>query len=265
MRKIFLFLTFLVIIQMNLRSQSCLPDGITFTTQAQIDSFQVNYPGCTKIEGNVHIYYDDISDLTGLNILDSIFGGLEFQNTDSLSDMTGLENLKYIGGNLSLYTNYGLINLFGLNNLKKIGGTLNLMDNPLMTSLTGLENLTDLGAANIEFNDALVSLSGLEGVDSLSQGLSVTWNYALASLQALSNPVSSSATFQIQVQEAARLNLSIFNSLGQLITTVIDKRLSAGIHLLNWNTESFTPGLYFYRTSTLENGQPVMGKIIITR
>ena len=34
----------------------CLPQGIIFTIQAQIDSFQVNYPGCTEIEGYVEIY-----------------------------------------------------------------------------------------------------------------------------------------------------------------------------------------------------------------
>jgi hypothetical protein len=28
-------------------AQGCLPDGISFTTQAQIDNFQTNYPGCT--------------------------------------------------------------------------------------------------------------------------------------------------------------------------------------------------------------------------
>ena len=32
-------------------SQGCLPEGITFTTQEQIDNFQINYPGCTEIEG----------------------------------------------------------------------------------------------------------------------------------------------------------------------------------------------------------------------
>ena len=32
-------------------SQPCLPEGITFTTQAQIDSFQTNYPVCSEIEG----------------------------------------------------------------------------------------------------------------------------------------------------------------------------------------------------------------------
>jgi hypothetical protein len=32
-------------------AEGCLPEGIKFTTQAQIDSFQINYPGCTEIEG----------------------------------------------------------------------------------------------------------------------------------------------------------------------------------------------------------------------
>jgi hypothetical protein len=36
-------------------SQGCLPEGITFTTQEQIDNFQANYPGCTEIEGDVNI------------------------------------------------------------------------------------------------------------------------------------------------------------------------------------------------------------------
>lgn len=33
----------------------CLPDGITFPTQSQIDSFPVYYPGCTEIQGDVEI------------------------------------------------------------------------------------------------------------------------------------------------------------------------------------------------------------------
>jgi len=54
---------------------SCLPDGITFTTQAQIDSFAIIYPNCTEIEGDVLIggwNGSDISNLNGLNVLSSI-------------------------------------------------------------------------------------------------------------------------------------------------------------------------------------------------
>ena len=53
-------------------SQPCLPEGITFTTQAQIDSFQINHPGCTEIEGNVEIKGDNITNLSGLNVLRNI-------------------------------------------------------------------------------------------------------------------------------------------------------------------------------------------------
>ena len=42
---------------------SCLPEGITFTTQEQIDNFQINYPGCTEIEGNVMIYGLEIDNI----------------------------------------------------------------------------------------------------------------------------------------------------------------------------------------------------------
>ena len=47
-------------------SQSCLPERITFTIQAQIDNFQTNYPNCTEIEGVVTISGNDITNLNGL-------------------------------------------------------------------------------------------------------------------------------------------------------------------------------------------------------
>ena len=36
-------------------NSQCLPDGITFTSQLQIDNFNTNYAGCTEILGNVMI------------------------------------------------------------------------------------------------------------------------------------------------------------------------------------------------------------------
>ncbi|HNQ84024.1 MAG TPA: hypothetical protein PLW31_03190 [Bacteroidales bacterium] len=36
-------------------SQSCLPEGIEFVRQGQVDSFPLIYPGCEVIEGNIYI------------------------------------------------------------------------------------------------------------------------------------------------------------------------------------------------------------------
>ena len=51
-RSIYIILLFLIIY--SVRSQSsCLPNGIVFENQSEIDNFQYNYPGCTEIEGDV--------------------------------------------------------------------------------------------------------------------------------------------------------------------------------------------------------------------
>lgn len=55
---------------------SCLPEGIIFSNQAQIDNFNSNYPDCTEIKGGVLIEGNDISNLDGLSIVTSIGGYL---------------------------------------------------------------------------------------------------------------------------------------------------------------------------------------------
>ena len=69
MKKLLILLVFAFATQSNLFSQSCLPDGITFNTQEQIDNFQADYPGCTEIEGIIEIEGADITNLNGLSSL----------------------------------------------------------------------------------------------------------------------------------------------------------------------------------------------------
>jgi hypothetical protein len=52
--------------------QSCLPEGITFSSQEQIDNFQTNYPDCIEIEGGVLIEGNDITNLEGLSLLEAV-------------------------------------------------------------------------------------------------------------------------------------------------------------------------------------------------
>lgn len=109
---------------------NCLPDGITFSTQQQIDDFQTNYPNCRKIEGDVFIgnYYQsfDISDLNGLNVLTSIGGSLYIYGNDSLITFSGLNSLKSIGNDFIIWGNDSLISLSGLENLQSVEGNLEI-------------------------------------------------------------------------------------------------------------------------------------------
>ena len=77
MKKFALLIFVLLFIKIAVNSQSpCLPEGITFTTQAKVDSFQINYPGCTEIMGTVVIEGPNINNLDGLNVLTAVGGFL---------------------------------------------------------------------------------------------------------------------------------------------------------------------------------------------
>ena len=73
------------LLTINLFSQPCLPEGITFHSQEEIDNFQTNYPNCTEIEGDVTISGDDIDNLNGLDILTAIGGSLVIGDTLNLN------------------------------------------------------------------------------------------------------------------------------------------------------------------------------------
>jgi hypothetical protein len=205
-----------LLIQATAQSQPCLPGGIVFSTQAQIDSFQFLHPNCTEVEGNVKIYdptgLGDITNLHGLSVLMSIGGHLEIRYLDNLSDLSGLDSLSYIGNDLIIWGNSGLLNLYGLENLDSVGGNVDINHNIILENLNGLNGLKKVGGdlwiyvnweldnvnalleltgiggdLKIGDNDELTSLAGLINLSSVNSKLWVIGNYKLTSLSGLDN------------------------------------------------------------------------------
>lgn len=167
-------------------SQSCLPEGIYFQTQAQIDNFQVNYPGCSVIEGNVTIRSSLINNLNGLSVLSSIEGHLNIHENTMLNSTKGLDNVTHIGGDLTLWLNNSLTSLTGLDNLTSIGGILSIGSNENLVSLNGLKNLTSIGKdLSIWYNSSLTSLSGMDNLASIGGCLAINDNAVLNGLSGL--------------------------------------------------------------------------------
>ena len=191
MKKLIILLALVAISHSIVFSQGCLPEGITFTTQEQIDNFQTNYPDCTEIEGDVHIHGDDITNLQGLNVITSIVGKLWMQNNDALTGLSGLESLTSVGGDLWFIHNVAVTSILGFENLSSIGGNLWIEDNFALTSLTGLENLSLVaGNLGIGDNDSLTSLEGLENLNYLGGSLAIGLNGTLTSLTGLESLTS---------------------------------------------------------------------------
>ena len=111
MKRLALLLTFPIILTYYTGwSQPCLPEGIHFGAQSEIDNFQTNYPNCTKIQGHVWIESGTIKNLHGLSCIVSIGDYLAINGNLKLESLDGLENLDSIGDYLSIgagYLGYG--------------------------------------------------------------------------------------------------------------------------------------------------------------
>ena len=188
MKKILIFLVILFKLSFA-HAQGCLPEGITFSTQAQIDQFQSDYPGCSNISGNVTISdvgIDTIRNVDGLLALQSISGNLVMHENYYLQNIIGLQHLTYVGGNLILSYNYRLASLEGFANLDSIGGNFSTTCTNLISDLSDFTNLSSIGGnLTITWNYNMVSLHGLENLNHLGGGLFLSINPSLSDLSAL--------------------------------------------------------------------------------
>ena len=85
---------------------------ISLLTQADIDNFSTDYPGCTTVVGDLYVGIDintfdpnDITNLDGLSQLTKVTGDLEVQYNDLLTDIDGLANIDSVGGDVSIFAN----------------------------------------------------------------------------------------------------------------------------------------------------------------
>ncbi len=198
MRKLSLLPVVYLLIPVYLLSQPCLPEGITFTTQSEIDNFQNNYPGCTEIQGDVQITGNNINNLNGLSVLTTFWGDLSIESDKALTSLAGFDNVMYIVGNLKIKKNDILTSLAGFDNLTFIGGSLNLEYNTSLASIESLYNVTYLGGnLHFEFNYVLESLAGLDNLVFIGGLVYFMYNPNLTSLTGLNNVISIGGDIEI--------------------------------------------------------------------
>ena len=245
-----------LIIQFTAWPQSCLPEGITFTNQSQIDNFQINYPNCIEIEGDVEISGVDINSLNGLCVLNAFGSSLKIFECENLSNLTGLENVTTIGKDLVIYINTSLTSLTGLDNLVSVTRDLFLSYNKNLTSISSLSNLTSIGRRlfineldalkelyglnNVNFiggsiyilrNDSLAAITQLNTIDSVYGELHIIGNDALINLSGLNNLSFISTELHISGNEA----LTSLNGLSNLSIIGGDLEIGTNYSLLNIN------------------------------
>lgn len=64
------------------------------------------------------------------------------------------------------------------------------------------------------------------------------------------NPFNPQTSIEYQLPWNSQVNLSIYNALGQKVTTIVSGKQTAGTYVAKWDATGFSSGVYFYRIET---------------
>ena len=88
------------------------------------------------------------------------------------------------------------------------------------------------------------SATGISTEEQVPQSFYVNQNYP--------NPFNPATTIEFGLPAQMDVKIDIFSLDGRKVGTLVDGKLSAGMHKANWDARRFSSGMYFYRVVTSE-------------
>jgi hypothetical protein len=85
----------------------------------------------------------------------------------------------------------------------------------------------------------------LVGINNSPIGVGVPKAFVLD--QNYPNPFNPSTTIRYHLSQAAKVRINIYNTLGQLVSTLVDEPKAAGTYSVTWDAKNLASGTYFYR------------------
>ena len=112
----------------------------------------------------------------------------------------------------------------------------------------------EVGSINSITSDQLTSMEAQ--TETLPENLTLLQNYP--------NPFNPSTVISWQLAVSSYVELSIYNSLGQKITTLVSERQNAGIHKVEWDARGFASGIYLYKLTSVD-GYSITKKLVLLK
>lgn len=88
-------------------------------------------------------------------------------------------------------------------------------------------------------------VSSVKNISQIATDFSLSQNYP--------NPFNPSTTIRFSIPSNGFVNLTVFNTLGQEVKSVVSGQLSAGTYNAEFNGSNLTSGVYFYRLNYTDN------------
>ena len=221
----------------NSNAQVCTGD-IKLEAQSDVDNFNINYPSCTEIDGNILITGADITDISPLSQIEKVVGDFEIINCQNLLTISDTD--LNVQGSIRIVDNESLNDINGFNSTDSLK-TLNIFENPILISTKGFEALRVVSdSLHIDSNDSLKSIPFFNSIEYISY-LEIDRN-SIDSVYGFNKLDSIELLFITNVQI-----INGFHSLRKAGTIFISSANTNGIHRIQGfnNVERMTGTLSF--------------------
>ena len=94
-----------------------------------------------------------------------------------------------------------------------------------------------------------------------TQDINLAKDFALE--QNYPNPFNPSTSIKFNLATAANVELAVFNTAGQEVAKLVNNKIAAGAHSVNFNAADLNSGVYFYQLKV--NGMTEMKKMVLTK
>ncbi len=84
---------------------------------------------------------------------------------------------------------------------------------------------------------------------------------AFALEQNYPNPFNPSTTIRYNLPVTSHVTVTIYNTLGEIVATLVDKIQDAGYQAIEWKGGNFASGVYFYRLRATSNSHDVFSQV----
>jgi hypothetical protein len=98
-------------------------------------------------------------------------------------------------------------------------------------------SITDNPMMYLSLRDGL-PLMGIEDNDQLPTGFTLSQNYP--------NPFNARTNIEFELEKSSHVNLCVYDITGAKVATLVDGRIDAGAHQINWDASQVSSGVYYY-------------------
>lgn len=105
----------------------------------------------------------------------------------------------------------------------------------------------DLPAGTYNYRIKQIDYDGTFEYFELEQAVEIGSPNDFALRQNYPNPFNPSTTIEFVIPEKSNVTLTVFNSIGEEVSTLINDKKEAGSYVVNFDATGFTSGIYYYK------------------